>query len=144
MHCTGDMMPVASSSDLSAHVLLVDDDPLIRRATARLLRHVGHTVEEHGDGEAALSALSRGGFDLVLTDVAMPQVDGLTLLRRIRQFDAELPVILMTGKPELSSAVTAVELGAQRYLTKPFDYDTLRSTVERAAAGARENRRWRD
>src|SRR5438552_16066157 len=98
------MMPASdkiSADSQNANVLLVDDDALLRRSTARLLRQAGHRVEEQPDGEAALQALSKSNYDVVLTDLSMPRLDGLELLRRIRAFDSELPVILVTGSPDL-------------------------------------------
>lgn len=118
----------------SARVLLVDDDPLIARGLARLLTLVGHDVTIAGDGGEALRLLEGSAtFDVVLSDINMPGIDGLTLLRAIRGRDLDLPVVFMTGNPTLETAIAAIENGAFRYLMKPVTETTLIEAVERAA-----------
>ncbi len=113
-------------------VLLVDDDPGVRTALARVLRRAGHIVEEREDGRSALARCQAGGIDVVLTDITMPQMSGIDLLRALRASDPDTPVVLMTGAPEVDTAVRAVRLGAIDYLTKPVDLDSLKTTVTRA------------
>jgi EAL domain-containing protein (putative c-di-GMP-specific phosphodiesterase class I) len=112
-------------------VLLVDDDADVRRDYAKLLRSTGCTVETAADGREAIARLG-AGFDLIVSDISMPQMSGTQFLRAVRERDLDIPVILMTGAPGLESAVEAVEHGAFRYLTKPVALDTLAQVVRRA------------
>ena len=114
-----------------ATVLVVDDEELIRWSIAEHLRGEGYRVVEAEDGEAALLAVDREGPDLVLTDLKMPKVDGLELLRRLRQGDHDLPVIVLTAHGAVDSAVEATRLGAGAYLTKPFDLREVSLSVQR-------------
>jgi EAL domain-containing protein (putative c-di-GMP-specific phosphodiesterase class I) len=115
-------------------VLITDDDPLVRGAVERILARAGHQVTAAGDARAAIACLDRGErFDVVVSDIMMPDLSGIDLLREIRKRDLDVPVILVTGVPELSTAMAAVDLGAFRYLPKPFDVKELVRTVERAA-----------
>jgi excisionase family DNA binding protein len=102
-------------------VLLVDDEPSIRTLLARMLSTV-YDVETSFDGENALDKLRAPGarFDLLISDLNMPGIDGLTLIREARRIDAALPVIIITGYSTESSAIEAVNLGVAAYLTKPF------------------------
>jgi EAL domain-containing protein (putative c-di-GMP-specific phosphodiesterase class I) len=113
-------------------VLVVDDERSLLKATGRLLRGWGFESEECESGAEALEALRRGRFHTVLTDVAMPGVGGIALLRAIRQFDTDLPVIMVTGGPTLETAIEALDHGAFRYLVKPVDFDDLRRVTQQA------------
>ncbi len=113
-------------------VLVVDDDAPLRRASARILGAEGFQVEQAADGEEALRLLAAGEFDVVVSDVMMPRITGLQLLRAIRERDLELPVILMTGAPSMDAALEAKRHGALHYLTKPVDSGRLVSAVTRA------------
>lgn len=117
-----------------ARVVVVDDDELLLRALTRLLSHPGHEVLPCTDATSALALVGAGGIDVVVSDIMMPGWSGIDLLREVRRHDLDLPVILMTGAPDLSTAVAAVELGAFSYLTKPVDASTFVATVERAIA----------
>lgn len=85
-------------------------------------------------GDAALAALAEQSFDVMVTDIQMPGLTGLKLLRAVRELDLELPVVLITGNPGLQSAVDAVEYGAYRYLIKPVPMQELRAVAGRAGA----------
>ena len=113
-------------------VLLVDDDPALRRAYSALLERQGHSVETASDGQEALGKLTGRPFDVILSDVSMPEMDGLEFLRAVRQRDLDIPIVLMTGDPGLDSAMAAVEYGAFRYLVKPVDAGTLHEVLRRA------------
>jgi EAL domain-containing protein (putative c-di-GMP-specific phosphodiesterase class I)/CheY-like chemotaxis protein len=118
---------------LSARVLLVDDEPAIARALSRILQTAGHIVTSAQSGEEAVSLLGTAAFDVIISDIRMPGMDGLALLRAIRAKDLDVPVAFMTGSPALETVLEAMENGAFRYLTKPVDSDELRALVERAA-----------
>jgi EAL domain-containing protein (putative c-di-GMP-specific phosphodiesterase class I) len=113
-------------------VLVVDDDPALSRIFADVLSTAGFTVELATDGRVALSMLENGPFDAIVSDLALPGIDGMALLRAVRQRGLELPVIFITGSPQLSTAMQAVEFGAFRYLLKPVDAEQLVEVVDRA------------
>ncbi|MEI9935960.1 MAG: EAL domain-containing response regulator [Pseudomonadota bacterium] len=115
-------------------VLLVDDDDAVRNALRRVLEHRGYRVFTCSSGAEALEHLAAGGYDAMVSDVRMPGMSGLKLLRAVREHDLDLPVILVTGNPDLASATEAVEYGAFKYLIKPVDSDRLDEAVDRAAA----------
>ncbi|HYQ00335.1 MAG TPA: EAL domain-containing response regulator [Polyangiaceae bacterium] len=128
----------ASLDVLSLHsetkVLLVDDDAAVRNALRRVLERRGYRVCACSSGGEALEQLAAGGYDAMVSDVRMPGMSGLKLLRAVREHDLDLPVILVTGNPDLASATEAVEYGAFQYLIKPVESDRLDEAVDRAAA----------
>lgn len=113
-------------------LLLVDDDPSICRAYGGVLARHGASVETCTNGHEAIERVKTTSFDVVVSDIAMPEMTGIALLSAVRQYDHDVPVILMTGSPSLESAVRAVEYGAFRYLMKPVTGSELWSTVQRA------------
>lgn len=116
-------------------VLVVDDDRALRRAVRRQLEVEGWSVVDVDSVAEAIGAMRDGRelFDCVVSDVHMPSMTGFDLIEQIRRHDDELPVLLMTGDPSLDGAVRAIETGAVSYLAKPFDQDTLATSVARAA-----------
>ncbi|HXT95178.1 MAG TPA: EAL domain-containing protein [Polyangia bacterium] len=119
--------------ELSApEILVVDDEPVTARGYARALAAGGYKVAVAHDGREA-AALAKGRqFDAIVSDIAMPDMDGLALLRVIRETDLDVPMIFMTGSPALESAMAAIEYGAFRYLVKPVASDALIDAVARA------------
>lgn len=113
-------------------VLLVDDEETIRLMVSDALERAGYEVEAVGDGEEALERLGRRAFDVVLSDISMPRMSGVEVLRRVRALDFDLPVILLTGQPRLETAIQAVESGALRYLEKPVSTREIVEAVETA------------
>jgi EAL domain-containing protein (putative c-di-GMP-specific phosphodiesterase class I) len=124
--------PTFSSAAPGARILVVDDEPEMRHLMTRMLQAAGYDVRCAPDGEAALHLLDTDTVDLVITDLAMPRADGLTVLRRIRERYDDLPVLLIAGAPTTDSAICAVRYRATEYLTKPFDPETLLEAVRRA------------
>ncbi|HJZ86218.1 MAG TPA: EAL domain-containing protein [Polyangia bacterium] len=118
-------------------VLIVDDEELIVRAFRRTLQRAGYEVEGVCEGERALALLRTEPFDVVLSDIRMPRLGGLDLLKAVRAQDPDMSVILMTGGPALETAVEALERGALRYLLKPIDADALASAVDEAVRSHR-------
>lgn len=116
----------------SGRVLVVDDDIPLGKVTARLLRSAGFEAEAVFSGAAALEASRGRGFDVIISDIIMPELDGLELMRKVRAFDLDVPVLLITGTPSIETARRAVELGAFRYHTKPVEREELVSTVRQA------------
>ncbi|MCC6625015.1 MAG: EAL domain-containing response regulator [Deltaproteobacteria bacterium] len=130
-------MHVHRSHDLKTRVLVVDDDALVLRALARGLRAVAIEVLEARDAGEAEALLESERVDAIVSDVFMPGVDGMALLRRVRERDPDVPFVLLTGQPELASATEAVALGAFHYLTKPVTIDALHDLIRRAVDRAR-------
>jgi EAL domain-containing protein (putative c-di-GMP-specific phosphodiesterase class I) len=124
--------PTPSVTSESARVLVVDDEPETRQAMVRMLSTLGYTVSTAGDGEEALSFLEHESVDLVITDLGLPRVDGLTLLRTLRERNQELPVLLLASDPTIESAIRAVRYRATEYLTKPIDPESFTESVRRA------------
>lgn len=100
-------------------ILVVDDDGDVRFVVASGLRQAGFQVQEAETGELALQKLTAGGIDAVISDISMPGLTGMEMLRTIRARDLDVPVVLLTGRPSLETAIEAVEGGALRYLKKP-------------------------
>jgi len=103
-----------------ARILVAEDEPTFRELLADILEGAGHDVVAVGDGEAALAALQRGGFELLLTDQRMPRLSGIELLRHLRELAAPPPTVVLTAHGTIPEAVEAVRLGAADYLTKPL------------------------
>src|SRR5919112_2034998 len=117
---------------MKTSILVVDDDENLRWVTQTQLEDAGYEVVASPDGEAALRSLNGRRPDLVLTDLKMPGMSGMDLLKRIRAIDSEIPVLMITAFGTIQSAVEAVKNGAYDYLTKPFDYEELVLSVKRA------------
>ncbi len=117
---------------MGMRILLADDDAALRKVIQFKLKQRGYEVTATADGEEALSVLRHGRFDLILTDMRMPKLSGLELLKQARKIQPDIEVILMTAYAAVSQAVEAVKLGAFDYLTKPFDDDQLFMTIEKA------------
>jgi len=126
-------VPNAAAEELKAKILVVDDEPVTARSYARALTAAGYRVTIAHDGREAAALAKTNGFDVVVSDIAMPDMDGLALLRAIRQSDLDVPMVFMTGSPAIESAVQAIEYGAFRYLLKPVAPAALLDVVERAA-----------
>jgi len=121
-------------------ILVVDDEPNIRRMVARLLEAEGYSTREAPHGAAALAAVEGEEPDLVLLDLAMPELDGLATLARLREGWPSLPVVMMSGRATLTDAVQATKLGAFHFIEKPLSPEAVLLTVR----GALELRRARD
>jgi DNA-binding NtrC family response regulator len=115
-----------------ARILVVDDEEAMRSGLMEILHEEGHQTREASNGKEAMEKLRGELIDLVCSDLRMPGMDGLELLAQIKSESPETEVILITGYASISSAVEAVKLGAHDYLSKPFEIDEVRLTVERA------------
>ncbi len=113
-------------------VLVAEDDLHLSKATVRLLTMAGYEVVPALDGQKAVSMLHES-FDVIVSDIAMPNLGGLELLQAVREKDPDVPVILVTGAPSVDTAVKAIQYGALRYLLKPVDPQTMAETVAYAA-----------
>jgi EAL domain-containing protein (putative c-di-GMP-specific phosphodiesterase class I) len=109
--------------------LIVDDEEPLLRAQARVLSTAGYRVETAIDGLTAERALAQSPFDVILSDIDMPGMNGLALLERVRQSDLDVPVVFITGCPSVETAMKAMEHGAHRYLVKPVHSELLLKTA---------------
>jgi DNA-binding NtrC family response regulator len=130
-----DSPPLPETAPGSLRILVAEDEDRLRRLIEILLGDRGHTITLCKDGAEAWDAwqAAPGAFDLVLTDVRMPHMDGLELLTRLRTVDPLVPVIVITAFASIENAVEAMRLGATDYLTKPFEEAQLHLAIERAS-----------
>jgi two-component system, NtrC family, response regulator AtoC len=119
-----------------SRILVVDDDPAGRELLRKVLGTEGHQVIQAADGREALAELARQPADLVVSDIRMPDIDGVQLLERMRAAAPDVPVILVTAFGDVEGAVDAIRRGAFDYLPKPYDVDGVRLVVRRALAQA--------
>ena len=119
-----------------ANLLVVEDDPGIADVTVFALERAGHAVTLAADGEAAVSAFGRGGFDLLVLDVGLPKLDGLGVCREVRKV-SDVPILFLSARDEEIDRVLGLEIGGDDYVTKPF---SPRELVARVAAVLRRAR----
>jgi len=119
------------------NILVIDDKDTVRTMLSQTLGDVGYMVDAVEDGKKAVDLARVKNYDLVLTDLRMPEMDGLTVLNSLKEIDQDMAVIIMTAYGTVESAVTAMKSGAYDFITKPFDPDHLTVLIERAL----ENRR---
>jgi len=130
---------------MGAHLVIAEDDRAVRESVKRALELEGYSVTAVNDGVAALEAASGSDVDLLLLDLGMPNMDGLTVCRRLRSAGSRLPILVLTARTEISDRVSGLDAGADDYLPKPFSLDELlarvrsllrRSTFDEAVAPA--------
>lgn len=112
----------------------MDDEDALARAIARVLTGAGFVVTTAADGKKAMDLVASASFDAIVSDIDMPKMNGIALLQFVRQRDADVPVILITGNPNLDTALEAIAHGALQYLVKPVDTESLRKAVTRAVS----------
>ncbi|MDQ7743656.1 response regulator transcription factor [Hydrogenophaga pseudoflava] len=113
-----------------AHLLIVEDDELLRDGLSAQLMQAGHRIDTAVDGEQALSRLDTEAYEGVVLDLGLPRVDGLTVLRRLRQRLPALPVLILTARDGIEDRVEGLNAGADDYLTKPFNRDELLARLQ--------------
>jgi excisionase family DNA binding protein len=123
---------VAAVSHLRKRVLVVDDEESIRDLLSKTLALAEYDVETAGDASTALDRMRETAYDLLVADLKMPGMDGLTLISHARHMRADLPVIIITGFSSESAAIEAVNLGVAGYLTKPFRVPQVLAAAARA------------
>ncbi|MBW2520316.1 MAG: sigma-54-dependent Fis family transcriptional regulator [Deltaproteobacteria bacterium] len=111
------------------HILLVDDEDGMRRLLSRVLSKEGYETTAVSNGAEALRHVANDRFDLVVTDIKMPEMDGLALLRELKEFEPSLPIIVITAYGTVENAVEALRAGAYDYIAKPFETDEIKLTV---------------
>jgi len=118
--------------EISAHILVIDDDKAMRDACFQILSRQGYRVELAAGAKQGLALLERQSFETILLDLVMPDMDGLEALKKIKALDPDLEVIIITGYGTIQSAVESIKAGAFHFLSKPFVPDDLRNLVSRA------------
>lgn len=128
---------------MKAKLLVVDDEAVIIKALSKYLIQEGYQVDQASDGYQAIELVKETNYDLILTDLKMPQMDGITLVREIKKRSPETVCIVMTGYGSIPSAVEAMKVGAFHYITKPFELEDVGLIIKKALEHARlvnENR----
>jgi len=118
--------------ETKGRILVVDDEEIVRISCQRILTPMGYAVETTPDGVKALELMGRNKYDLVLTDLKMPHMDGMEVMAEIRKREPEAKVIIITGYSTIEVAVKAIKMGAFNYIEKPFSPDVLITAVKEA------------
>ena len=126
---------------MADRVLVVDDEQNLRKVLAATLQREGYEVTVCSNGEEALEAIERDGADVIVTDLVMPRMDGLTLLRRTVAAHPDVPVIVITAHGRIDKAVEAMKAGAFDFLAKPFDNTDLKALIAKACRQSDYNQR---
>jgi DNA-binding NtrC family response regulator len=113
-------------------ILVIDDDASVRNMLSIVLKKGGYDVSSADSSEAALKRLKNEAFDLLISDIKMPGISGIDLLRKIKAISPEVPVIMITAYASTNDAVEAMKLGAEDYVSKPFDLEELKRTIEKS------------
>jgi EAL domain-containing protein (putative c-di-GMP-specific phosphodiesterase class I) len=130
-HPSSGSIPV-SKPPSRGRILIADDEPMLLRGLERVLHRSGYEVVTANDGNEAARLLAQMKFDAIVSDISMPGMDGIALLRAARDRDLDVPVLLVTGAPAVETAVEALEYGAFQYLTKPVDPQQFENAIEKA------------
>lgn len=110
-------------------ILVVEDEVRLREALVQLLRKQNYTVDSDGDGESGLDDALSGIYDVIILDIMLPKLDGISILREIRAEGLNVPVLMLTAKGEISDKVVGLDAGADDYLAKPFNTEELLARV---------------
>ena len=111
------------------NILIVEDETALAEAVAHILRKAGHSADRVADGQSALDYIRVGTYDLVLLDIMLPKLDGLSVLRQMRSEGVQTPVLMLTARTTVPDKVAGLNAGADDYLTKPFDPEELLARV---------------
>src|SRR3989304_1646699 len=113
------------------NILIVDDEPVILNASSEILKRAGYNVITVSSGEDGYEQLKAGEFDVVITDIKMSGMGGMTLIKKIREdVSADIPIIVITGHGTIDTAIESMKHGAQGFILKPFTPHELKSSVE--------------
>lgn len=119
-----------------ARILIIDDEPAIRRSVRRILEIPGHEVEEVADGLAGIALHATRPFDIIITDLRMPDFDGIEVITGLRRIDSQVQIILISGGHQEDARSHSAELGPIWHLAKPFTLQDLQSLVLQIVGGA--------
>ncbi len=118
---------------MAERILVVDDDAGVREALTEFLLSLGYVVVAVSNGQDALIEYGKGAFDVVMADLIMPNMDGMELLRRVREIkNNEVIFLMITGHPSIDTAVDAINRGADDYITKPFHLEDVKLRISKA------------
>ena len=112
-----------------ARILIAEDDPLVFSFIEKRLRKAGYATQVADDGDKAIEFALNGDFDLVLLDMALPSRDGFEVLQEVRRRGSQIPVIVVTGRPEMRDLVARLSVGSADFMVKPFRFDELLARV---------------
>ena len=121
-----------TSATATLNVLIVDDEPAIRRFLRTSLAAEGYNVLEAEDGRGAIDAIRGGRIDVLVLDLGLPDIDGIEVVRRLRELGSTVPIIVLSSRTNESAKVQALDLGADDYITKPFGVDELLARIRTA------------
>ena len=116
-------------------ILLAEDETVLSKAISKILEKNGYSVDAVYNGEDALTYLENGSYDVVVLDVMMPKMDGITVLRRARASGISVPVLILSAKSEVDDRVLGLDSGANYYLTKPFETKELLAGIRAITRG---------
>ena len=111
------------------NILIVEDETALAEAVEHILRKAGHNTDRVADGQSALDYIRVGGYDLILLDIMLPRLDGISVLRQLRSEGVQTPVLMLTARTTVPDKVAGLNAGADDYLTKPFDPEELLARV---------------
>lgn len=134
MTTTGDSSSNAAEI-VGCRVLVIDDEEVVLKSLRRTLERHHHYVDLALSSSSALERLAQHDYDLVITDLMMPEMNGIELLHRMRSLNLSIPVLVITGYPSIPTALESLRLGAVDYVPKPFTRKELMTPVNRALAG---------
>lgn len=120
-----------SNSNGKRHILVVDDEPLVRRSLSELLTLSGYSVSTANNGQEALDLLKSYNTDIIISDIKMPEMDGFQLLKQVKNIYSDTPIILITSFGSIENAVEAMKYGAYDYVTKPIADSEIKSVIDR-------------
>ena len=123
-------MPRSGASAETPRILVVEDDPDIRQLLQDRLPAMGYRVQSAADGVRALEAVRAETFEGMILDIGIPSLDGMDVLRQIRVWDQQIPIVMVTASGAKELAVRAIGMGAQAYMLKPFDVDELQQVAD--------------
>jgi len=119
-------------NEKEGRILVVDDDKELADTLVEYLTKLGYQATPAYGGKEALTTFEQGGFRVIITDLKMPEMDGMKLLEEVRRLDSKATVIIVTGYGSIESAVEAIKCGAYDFITKPFEMEVMRAIVNRA------------
>ena len=119
------------TTNIKGHILVVDDEPDLRMMLSQILTGAGYEIKEAADGEEAITLLKKQKFDAAFLDIQMPIVDGIKVLKYIKENRLPTKAIMLTGYADLKHAMEAKEFGARDFIGKPYKIEDILSTIER-------------